>query len=139
MPTADFADAAEEETSICALIGTTTPEPQGRSGSNREVISTFDSREKAKESWEAVAQRTLNRYPNDWRADGFRLVEVPPEKRETFGRMRETYQRARRDPEAEFTDEEEHVNPLKAHQRYRAFRGRWQQHLQSLIDSHKVE
>jgi hypothetical protein len=130
--------ATAEETSIYALIGTTTPEPQGRSGSY-EVMSTFDSLEEANESWKGIAQRTLNRYPSDWVTHGFRLVEVPPEKRETFEQMHETYQRARRDPEVEFTDEEERVNAHKVHQRYRAFRGRWQQHLQSLIDNHEVE
>jgi hypothetical protein len=128
---------AEKETSIYALIGTTTPEPQGRSG-RYAVMSTFRSLEKAKADWKGIAQRTLNHYPNDWVTSGFHVVEVPPENRETFERMHETWQRAKRDPEAEFTDDGERVNTRKVYQRYRVFKKHWQQHLQSLIDSHRV-
>jgi len=127
-----------EKTSVYALIGTTTPDPQGRSG-RLEVIATFDSREKAEEDWEGIAHRTLHRYPSDWVTHGFRLVEVPSAKRETFEQMRDTHRRAKKDPEAVFADEDGSVYPHKVHQRLRAFRGRLQQHLQSLIDNHKLE
>jgi len=127
-----------EKTSIYALIGTTTPDLQGRSG-GLSVMRVFDSRQEAEEGWKGIADRTLRESPNDWVTHGFRLVEIPPEKRETFERMLGTCKRAKRDPESVFADEDGTVYFPRVQRRFRAFRGRWQQHLQSLIDNHKLQ
>jgi len=130
--------ATTEETSIYALIGTTTPDPQGGSG-GLEVMRTFDSKEEAENNWKGIADRAIRKSPNAWLTHGFHLVEVPPEKRETFERMYDTDQRAKRDPESVFPDEDGTVYFPRVQNRLRAFRGRWRQHLQSLIDNHKLE
>jgi len=127
----------EEKNSICALIGTTTPDPQGRSG-GLAVVTTFESRRQAEKYWKGIADRTLRENPDEWVTHGFHLVEVPPEKRGMFEQMLNTCKRAKKDTNSVFTDDDEAVYFPIVQKRFRAFRDRWQNHLKKLIENYKL-